>query len=66
MFIPINENNTHWYSVYIDFCAKRINIYDSLEETFLVNQQKAIPYHKNMSLMLVSLPTHDYTSLYLS
>ena len=30
VFIPINSNNTHWYSACINFKAKTIRIYDSL------------------------------------
>ncbi|KAF5344328.1 hypothetical protein D9757_012970 [Collybiopsis confluens] len=30
VFIPINEDRQHWYSVHIDFSRKQINVYDSL------------------------------------
>lgn len=59
VFIPINENNTHWYSTCINVSAKQIDIYDSLEETYLVNQQKPILSRKNTKLMLVSLFSFD-------
>lgn len=54
VFIPINENHSHWYSAYIDFCNKYIHVYDSWGETCLVNQQKPVLLRKNSGLMLVS------------
>ncbi|KAF5347228.1 hypothetical protein D9757_014573 [Collybiopsis confluens] len=53
VFIPIHENNSHWYSVYIDFRLKRIEIYDSLRERCEANRQKPIAMRKNTNLMLV-------------
>lgn len=54
VFIPINENNAHWYSAYIDFQNKSIQIYDSWGDTCLMNQQKLVLLRKNSGLMLVS------------
>jgi Ulp1 family protease len=56
IFIPINEDHCHWYSAFIDFRNKRIEIYDSLRETCLVNRQKPVALRKNANLMLVSAP----------
>ncbi|KAF5346610.1 hypothetical protein D9757_014286 [Collybiopsis confluens] len=53
VFIPINENRTHWYSAYIDFRLKRIEIFDSLETTCTVNREKPLAHQKNTKLMLV-------------
>ncbi|KAJ3748191.1 hypothetical protein EV360DRAFT_89847, partial [Lentinula raphanica] len=53
VFLPINESSSHWYSAYIDFRLKRIEIYDSVKETCLINRQKPIPERKNSKLMLV-------------
>ncbi|KAJ3754293.1 hypothetical protein EV360DRAFT_86973 [Lentinula raphanica] len=53
VFIPIHEASSHWYSVRIDFKLKRIDIFDSLRETCLVNRQKPLPLRKNTKLMLV-------------
>ncbi|KAF5378377.1 hypothetical protein D9757_010889 [Collybiopsis confluens] len=53
VFIPIHENTSHWYSAFIDFCYKRIQIYDSLRETCVINCQKPICLRKNTNLMLV-------------
>ncbi|KAJ3831804.1 hypothetical protein F5878DRAFT_667182 [Lentinula raphanica] len=53
VFIPIHEGSSHWYSVRIDFILRRIDIYDSLQETCLVNRSKPIPLRKNTNLMLV-------------
>ncbi|KAF5346216.1 hypothetical protein D9757_014048 [Collybiopsis confluens] len=53
VFIPINENSQHWYSAYIDFRLKRIEIYDSLQETHQVNMNKPITERKYTKLMLV-------------
>lgn len=54
VFIPINENHSHWYSAYIDFRNKYIHIYDSWGETCLINEQKPVLLRKNTGLMLVS------------
>ncbi|KAJ3753474.1 hypothetical protein EV360DRAFT_87753 [Lentinula raphanica] len=53
VFIPIHEKSSHWYSAYIDFRLKRIEIYDSLEETCLTNRQKPISQRKNTHLLIV-------------
>ncbi|KAF5382238.1 hypothetical protein D9757_008922 [Collybiopsis confluens] len=53
IFIPIHGNSSHWYSAYIDFRLKRIQIYDSLRETCVLNRQKPIPLRQNTKLMLV-------------
>ncbi|KAF5347364.1 hypothetical protein D9757_015169 [Collybiopsis confluens] len=53
VFIPINKNQVHWYSAYIDFCLKRIEIFDSLETTCVKNRDKPLSLQKNMKLMLV-------------
>ncbi|KAF5344499.1 hypothetical protein D9757_015048 [Collybiopsis confluens] len=53
VFIPINENQLHWYSAYIDFRLKRIEIFDSLETTCVKNRDKPLSLQKNMKLMLV-------------
>ncbi|KAF5364863.1 hypothetical protein D9757_012750 [Collybiopsis confluens] len=53
VFIPINENRMHWYSAYIDFRLKRIQIFDSLETTCVANRDKPLAFQKNMKLMLV-------------
>ncbi|KAF5335612.1 hypothetical protein D9757_015360 [Collybiopsis confluens] len=53
VFIPINERSTHWYSAYIDFRHRRIEIFDSLEINCTNNQKKPITHQKNMQLMLV-------------
>lgn len=55
VFIPINENHSHWYSAYIDFLNKYIHIYDSWGKTCLLNKQKPVLLRKNSALMLVSL-----------
>ncbi|KAF5336314.1 hypothetical protein D9757_015398 [Collybiopsis confluens] len=55
VFIPINENSSHWYSAYIDFRLKRIEIYDSLQGTCLANRRKPVLLRKNANLMLVRL-----------
>lgn len=54
VFIPIHEGGSHWYSAYIDFHLKRIEIYDSLRETCVANRSKPIPLQKNTHFMLVS------------
>ncbi|KIK71646.1 hypothetical protein GYMLUDRAFT_33806 [Collybiopsis luxurians FD-317 M1] len=54
--IPINEDGAHWFSAYIDFRSKRIDIFDSLEETCVLNRQKPILLRKNAQLMLMSIP----------
>ncbi|KAF5363238.1 hypothetical protein D9757_014832 [Collybiopsis confluens] len=46
VFIPINENNLHWYSACINFNEKRIDIYDSLAEVFLSNKRKPMELKK--------------------
>ncbi|KAJ3963613.1 hypothetical protein EV361DRAFT_874710, partial [Lentinula raphanica] len=53
VFIPIHEGSSHWYSARIDFILRRIDIYDSLQETCLVNRSKPISMRKNTNLMLV-------------
>ncbi|KAF5347875.1 hypothetical protein D9757_013413 [Collybiopsis confluens] len=53
VFIPIHEDNSHWYSVYIDFRCKRIEIYDSLRERCEANRQKPVAQRKNTNLMLI-------------
>lgn len=53
VFIPINENHSHWYSAYIDFHKKHIHIYDSWSETCLINRGKPVLQRKNTQLMLV-------------
>lgn len=55
VFIPINENNSHWYSACINFRLKRIDIYDSLREICLTNRQKPVQLRKNTHTMLVCL-----------
>ncbi|KAF5387510.1 hypothetical protein D9757_006537 [Collybiopsis confluens] len=55
VFIPIHENSSHWYSAYIDFSRKRIEIYDSLRETCESNRPKPLRQRKNTNLMLVRL-----------
>ncbi|KAJ3831381.1 hypothetical protein F5878DRAFT_667615 [Lentinula raphanica] len=52
VFIPIHEGSTHWYSARIDFRLKRIDIYDSLQETCIINRQKPVSLRKNTNLML--------------
>ncbi|KAF5341360.1 hypothetical protein D9757_015199 [Collybiopsis confluens] len=54
VFIPIHENRSHWYSAYIDFRLRRIEIYDSLRDTCLTNRQKPVLLRKNANLMLRS------------
>lgn len=56
MFIPINENNTHWYSACISFRHKRIEIYDSLLEVCKFNRGKPVELRKNTGTMLVRVP----------
>ncbi|KAJ3715652.1 hypothetical protein C8R42DRAFT_725466 [Lentinula raphanica] len=51
IFIPINENNTHWYSACINFESKRIDIYDSLREVYLDNERKPTEDKKNFGTM---------------
>ncbi|KAF5351497.1 hypothetical protein D9757_013246 [Collybiopsis confluens] len=53
VFIPIHESSSHWYSAYIDFRLKRIEIYDSLRATCVANRQKPVLLRKNANLMLV-------------
>ncbi|KAF5361202.1 hypothetical protein D9757_013605 [Collybiopsis confluens] len=53
VFIPINENQSHWYSARIDFRLKRIDIYDSLRERCIDNRQKPPLLRKNAGLMLI-------------
>ncbi|KAJ3966095.1 hypothetical protein EV361DRAFT_954398 [Lentinula raphanica] len=53
VFIPIHEGCSHWYSARIDFVLKRIDIYDSLQETCIANRQKPVSLRKNTNLMLV-------------
>ncbi|KAF5362681.1 hypothetical protein D9757_014037 [Collybiopsis confluens] len=53
VFIPIHENCSHWYSAFIDFRYRRIEVYDSLRETCVTNRQKPVPLRKNTRLMLV-------------
>ncbi|KAF5349741.1 hypothetical protein D9757_014553 [Collybiopsis confluens] len=53
VFIPINENRAHWYSAYIDFRLKRIEIFDSLETICATNREKPLSRQKNTNLMLV-------------
>ncbi|KAJ3765750.1 hypothetical protein FB446DRAFT_794751 [Lentinula raphanica] len=53
VFFPIHEGSSHWYSVRIDFTLKRIDIYDSLQETCISNRQKPIANRKNTKIMLV-------------
>ncbi|KAJ3965270.1 hypothetical protein EV361DRAFT_939665 [Lentinula raphanica] len=53
VFIPIHEGSSHWYSARIDFRLKRIDIYDSLRETCILNRQKPVSARKNTNLMLV-------------
>ncbi|KAF5373396.1 hypothetical protein D9757_009772 [Collybiopsis confluens] len=55
VFIPINENGTHWYSARIDFRQKRIDIYDSLKERCVSNRVKPPLLRKNAGLMLILL-----------
>lgn len=61
VFIPINENNAHWYSAYIDFQNKSIQIYDSWGDTCLMNQQKPVLLRKYSGLMLVSTIFKQHT-----
>ncbi|KAF5374574.1 hypothetical protein D9757_007131 [Collybiopsis confluens] len=53
VFIPINEAQSHWYSAWIDFRQKRIDIFDSLGERCLVNRKKPPLLRRNANLMLV-------------
>lgn len=53
IFIPINENHSHWYSAYIDFRHKHIHVYDSWGETCRINKRKPVLQRKNAGLMLV-------------
>ncbi|KAJ3753319.1 hypothetical protein EV360DRAFT_74606 [Lentinula raphanica] len=53
VFIPIHENESHWYSAYIDFRLKRIEIYDSLQQTYLDNYTKPAILRKNTRITLV-------------
>ncbi|KAF5364876.1 hypothetical protein D9757_013038 [Collybiopsis confluens] len=53
VFIPINEDSTHWYSAHIDFRSKRIDIFDSLRDRCIQNRQKPLLERKNSKLMLV-------------
>ncbi|KAJ3820902.1 hypothetical protein F5880DRAFT_1615163 [Lentinula raphanica] len=53
VFIPIHEGSSHWYSARIDFVLKRIDVYDSLQETCVTNRQKPVSLRKNTNLMLV-------------
>ncbi|KAF5343283.1 hypothetical protein D9757_015341 [Collybiopsis confluens] len=53
VFIPINEQSTHWYSAYIDFRLRRIEVFDSLEINCTSNRKKPVTHQKNMQLMLV-------------
>ncbi|KAJ3967609.1 hypothetical protein EV361DRAFT_1036215 [Lentinula raphanica] len=53
VFVPIHESSSHWYSAYIDFRLKRIEVYDSLKETFVSNSQKPATERKNTNLILV-------------
>ncbi|KAF5343887.1 hypothetical protein D9757_015253 [Collybiopsis confluens] len=53
VFIPIHEGSCHWYSAWIDFSRKRIEIYDSLREVCTTNRPKPLLLRKNTSLMLV-------------
>ncbi|KAF5355407.1 hypothetical protein D9757_015183 [Collybiopsis confluens] len=53
VFIPINENNHHWYSACINFPDKRIDIYDSFSETYYGNYKKPIHLKENTPIMLV-------------
>ncbi|KAF5356508.1 hypothetical protein D9757_014228 [Collybiopsis confluens] len=53
VFIPINERSTHWFSTYIDFRCRQIEIYDSLEINCVNNRRKPITHQKNTQLMLI-------------
>ncbi|KAF5336700.1 hypothetical protein D9757_015357 [Collybiopsis confluens] len=53
VFIPINERSVHWYSAYIDFRLRRIEIFDSLEINCKSNRNKPVIHQKNTQLMLV-------------
>ncbi|KAF5370413.1 hypothetical protein D9757_013148 [Collybiopsis confluens] len=53
VFIPINERKTHWYSARIDFHLKRIDIYDSLEDRYVINRKKPVLLRKNAKLMMI-------------
>ncbi|KAF5335033.1 hypothetical protein D9757_015260 [Collybiopsis confluens] len=53
LFLPINEANVHWYCASIDFKKKRIVIYDSLREHYIVNRPKPVELQKNTGLMLI-------------
>ncbi|THU93034.1 hypothetical protein K435DRAFT_861870 [Dendrothele bispora CBS 962.96] len=52
VFIPINEGRNHWYAACIDFHQKTIDVYDSLEPTLRLNQDKPIGERKYAGLML--------------
>ncbi|KAF5364854.1 hypothetical protein D9757_012748 [Collybiopsis confluens] len=52
VFIPVNENSSHWFSLFIDFRLKHIQICDSLEKTCTTNRKKPISLQKNAQLML--------------
>ncbi|KAF5348935.1 hypothetical protein D9757_015257 [Collybiopsis confluens] len=55
VFIPINEGRMHWYSARIDFHLKRIDIFDSLEDRYMiVNRKKPVLLQKNAKLMMLS------------
>ncbi|KAF5375771.1 hypothetical protein D9757_009016 [Collybiopsis confluens] len=53
VFIPINENNAHWFSASINFSLKRIDVHDSLPEVYLGNRKKPIWERKNTDTMLI-------------
>lgn len=53
VFIPINEDNIHWYSACINFKLKHIHIYDSLEHSCHSNRGKPVLLRKNSRVMLV-------------
>jgi hypothetical protein len=61
VFIPTNDNNVHWYSACINFCSRRIDIYDSLCETGFQNGQKPTQLRKNTKTRLVrNRPVGDF------
>ncbi|KAJ3738529.1 hypothetical protein EV360DRAFT_76883 [Lentinula raphanica] len=53
VFIPIHEGSSHWYSARIGFKLKRIDVFDSLQETCIINCRKPVSLRKNTNLMLV-------------
>ncbi|KAF5358890.1 hypothetical protein D9757_014503 [Collybiopsis confluens] len=53
IFIPINEDDCHWFSASINFHLKRIDIYDSLRKVYESNNRKPICQRKNTNTILI-------------